>query len=92
LKLPESEDLGYIGMNDMIPKKRLFLDPPLPLVEEPKDKVEKPRATDVIKFSRLLGFEKGNVAEWIDFFKKVSTFQEGHCGALETEWHNKYTG
>jgi hypothetical protein len=36
----ELEDLGYIetNMNNMIPKKATFLVPPLPLVEEAKDK------------------------------------------------------
>jgi hypothetical protein len=37
-------------MNDTIQKKATFLIPPLPLVEEPKDKDEKPKATDLIKF------------------------------------------
>jgi hypothetical protein len=38
-------------MNDTIPKKTTFMVPPLPLVEEPsKDKDEKPKATNVIKF------------------------------------------
>jgi hypothetical protein len=32
-------------MNNMIPKKTAFLVPPLPLVEEAKDKDEKPKAT-----------------------------------------------
>jgi hypothetical protein len=50
LKLSESEDLGYIEMNDMIPKKTTLLVPPLPLVEEPKDKDEKTKATNIIKF------------------------------------------
>jgi hypothetical protein len=44
----ELEDLGYIGMNDTIPKKTMFLVPPLPLVEEAKDKDEKPKATNFI--------------------------------------------
>jgi hypothetical protein len=45
------EDLGYIGMKDTIPKKAsLLVLPPLPLVEEPKDKDEKPKATDLIDF------------------------------------------
>ncbi len=42
--------MGYIGMNESIPKKTLFLVPPLPLVEDAKDKDEKPKATDVIEF------------------------------------------
>jgi hypothetical protein len=50
LKLSESEDLGYIGMNETIQKKSTFLFLPFPLVEEPKDKDEKPKATDLIEF------------------------------------------
>jgi hypothetical protein len=45
LKLSESKDLGYIGMKDTT-----FLVPPLPLVEEPKDKDEKLKATGLIEF------------------------------------------
>jgi hypothetical protein len=37
-------------MNETIPKKTMFLVPPIPLVEETKDKDEKPNATDVIEF------------------------------------------
>ena len=43
--------MGYIGMNESIPKKTLYLIPPLPLVEDAKDKDEKPKATDVIEFA-----------------------------------------
>ena len=50
LKLSESKDLGYIGMNDTIPKKTMFLVPPLPLVEETKEKDKKPNARDVMEF------------------------------------------
>jgi hypothetical protein len=50
LKLSESEDLGYIGMNETIQKKATFLVSSLPLVEEPKDKDEKPKATDLTEF------------------------------------------
>jgi hypothetical protein len=60
LKLSESEDLGYIGMNDTSPKKMAFLVPPLPLVEEPKDKDEKPKTTDLIEF--LLKQRAGSTA------------------------------
>jgi hypothetical protein len=35
-------------MNNTIPKKTMFLIPPIPLVEETKDKDKKPNATDVI--------------------------------------------
>jgi hypothetical protein len=51
LKLSESKELGYIGMNDTIQKKAMFLIPPLPFVEEPQDKDEKPKATDLIEFN-----------------------------------------
>jgi hypothetical protein len=37
-------------MNDAIQKKATFLFSPLPLAEEPKDKDEKPKATDLIEF------------------------------------------
>jgi hypothetical protein len=51
LKLSESEDLGYIGINETVRKKaRTFLVPPFPFVKEDKDKDEKPKATDVIEF------------------------------------------
>jgi hypothetical protein len=50
LKLSESEDLGYIGINETIQKKTTFLVPPFPFVKEEKDKDEKPTATNVIEF------------------------------------------
>jgi hypothetical protein len=50
LKLSESEDLGYIGINKTIQKKTTFLVLPFPFFEEDKDKDEKPKATDVIEF------------------------------------------
>jgi hypothetical protein len=75
-------------MNDTIPKKTTFLVPPLPLVEEPKDKDEKPKATNVIKFMlkqqagstataptyklNVTRFCKGTVSEWIDFRKAIA--------------------
>ena len=84
----ESEDLGYIGMNESIPKKTLYLIPPLPLVEDAKDKDEKPKATDVIEFVlkqragstataptyklKVTRFCEGTVSEWIDFRKAIS--------------------
>jgi hypothetical protein len=37
-------------MKDTIPQKALFLVPPLPLVEEAKDKDKKPKATHAIIF------------------------------------------
>jgi hypothetical protein len=50
LKLSESEDLGYIGINETIRKKTTFLVPPFPFVKEDKDKEGKPKATDVVEF------------------------------------------
>jgi hypothetical protein len=50
LKLSESEDLGYIGINETIRKKTTFLVPPFPSVKEDKGKDENPKATDVIEF------------------------------------------
>jgi hypothetical protein len=50
LKLSESEDLGYIGINETICKKTTFLVPPFPFVKEDKDKDEELKATDVIEF------------------------------------------
>jgi hypothetical protein len=88
LKLSESEDLGYIGMNETIQKKATFLIPPLPLVEEPKDKDEKPKATDLIEFIlkqragstssaptyklKVSSFCEGTVSEWISFRKAIA--------------------
>jgi hypothetical protein len=67
-------------MNDTIPKKTMFLVLLFPLVEEPKDKDKKPKATDIIKFVlkqradstataptyklKVARFCKGTVAEW----------------------------
>jgi hypothetical protein len=84
----ESEDLGYIGMNDTIPKKATFLIPPLPLVEEPKDKEEKPKATNLIEFIlkqragstssvptyklNVSRFCEGTISEWISFRKAIA--------------------
>jgi hypothetical protein len=50
LKLSESKDLGYIGINETICKETTFLVPPFPVVKEDKDKDEKPKATKVIEF------------------------------------------
>jgi hypothetical protein len=50
LKLSESEDLGYIEINEIIRKKTTFLVPPFPFVKEDKDKDKKPKATNVIEF------------------------------------------
>jgi hypothetical protein len=75
LKLSESEDLGYIGMNDTIQKKATFLFLPLPLVEEPKDKEEKPKATGLIKF--ILKEQAGSTSSAPTYKLKVSRFCEG---------------
>jgi hypothetical protein len=80
LKLSESKDLGYIGMNDTIPKKAMFLVPPLPLVEEPKDKDEKLKATDLIKF--ILKQRAGSTSSAPTYKLKVSSFCEGSV----SEW------
>jgi hypothetical protein len=74
--------LGYIGMNDTIPKKMVLLIPPIPLVEETKakDKDEKPNATDVIGF--LLKQRAGSTATAPIYKLKVSRFCEGTV----TEW------
>jgi hypothetical protein len=82
------EDLGYFDMNDTIPKKATFLIPPLPLIEETKDKDEKPKATDVIEFLlkqragssaksptyklKVTRFCEGTVSEWIEFRKAIA--------------------
>jgi hypothetical protein len=89
LKLSESENLDYIGMNNTIQKKATFLFLPLPLVEEPKDKEEKPKATDLIEF--ILKQQAGSTSSAPTYKLKVlrrdcfrmDLLQEGHCGALE---------
>jgi hypothetical protein len=75
LKLLESEDLGYIGMNDTIQKKATFLIQPFPLVEEPKNKDEKPKATDLTEF--ILKQRAGSTASAPTYKLKVSRFCEG---------------
>jgi hypothetical protein len=50
LKLSETEDLGYIGINKTIRKKTTFLGPPFSVVKEDKDKDEKLKSTNVIEF------------------------------------------
>jgi hypothetical protein len=75
-------------MNDTIPKKATFLVLPLPLVEEPKDKDKKPKATNLIEFIlkqragstssaptyklKVSRFCKGTVWEWISFKKAIA--------------------
>jgi hypothetical protein len=71
----ESKDLGYIGMNDTIPKKTMFLVPSLPLVEETNDKEEKPKATVIIEF--LLKQRTGSTATAPTYKRKVSRLCEG---------------
>jgi hypothetical protein len=98
LKLSESKDLGNIGMNDMIPQKTMFLVPPLPLIEEPKDKDDKGKATGLIKF--ILKQRAGSTSSTPIYKLKFRGFafevllrdcigmnllQEGHCGALATK-------
>jgi hypothetical protein len=75
LKLSESEDLGYIGMNHTIPKKTTFLVPPLSLVEEPKDKDENPKATNVIEF--VLKQRAGSTSTAPTYKQKVMRFCKG---------------
>jgi hypothetical protein len=75
LKLQESEDLGYIGMNYTIPKKTTFLFLPLPLVEEAKGKEEKQKATYVIKF--VLKQRAGSTATAPTYKLKFSRFCKG---------------
>jgi hypothetical protein len=88
LKLSESEDLCYIGINETIQKKATFLFSPLPLVEVPKDKDKKPKATDLIEFIleqragstssaptyklKVSRFCEGTVSEWISFRKAIA--------------------
>ena len=67
--------MGYIGMNETIPKKTMFLVPPIPLVEETKDKDEKPNATDIIKL--LLKQRAGSTATAPTYKLKVTRFCEG---------------
>jgi hypothetical protein len=75
-------------MKDAIQKKATFLIPPLPLVEEPKDKDEKLKATDLIEFIlkqwagstssaptyklKVSRFCEGTVSEWISFRKAIA--------------------
>ena len=75
-------------MNNNIPKKTMFLIPPLPLIEETKDKDEKPKATEVIEFLlkqragssgkastyklKVTRFCEGTVSEWIKFREAIA--------------------
>jgi hypothetical protein len=75
-------------MNDTIQNKATFLFSPLPLLEEPKDKDEKPEATNLIEFILKQGagstssapthklkfsrFCEGTVSEWISFRKATA--------------------
>jgi hypothetical protein len=62
-------------MNETIQKNATFLFSPLPLVEEPKDKDKKPKATDLIEF--ILKQRAGSTASAPTFKLKVSRFWEG---------------
>ena len=62
-------------MNETIQKKATFLFSPLPLVEEPKDREEKPKATDLIEF--ILKQRAGSTASAPTYKLKVSRFCEG---------------
>jgi hypothetical protein len=62
-------------MNKTICKKTTFLVPPLPLVEQAKDKDEKPKATDVIEF--LLKQRAGSNATASTYTLKVKGFVKG---------------
>jgi hypothetical protein len=87
-------------MNNTIPKKMTSLVPPLPLVEEAKDKDEKPKANGVIKF--VLKQRAGSTATAPIYKLKATRFCKGlllrnrstskrpYFGALETERHNKH--
>jgi hypothetical protein len=62
-------------MNDTIQKKATFLFLPLPLVEEPKDKDEKPKATGLIEF--ILKQRAGSTSSAPTYKLKVSRFCKG---------------
>jgi hypothetical protein len=67
-------------MNNTIQKKATFLIPPLPLVEESKDKDEKPKATDLIEF--ILKQQAGSTSSAPTYKLKVSRF----CKETVSEW------
>jgi hypothetical protein len=69
-------------MNDMILNKTPFLVPPLPLVEEAKEKDEKQKATNVIEF--ILKQRAGSTAKAPTYKLKVTRFCEGTA----LEWIN----
>jgi hypothetical protein len=70
---------------DTIPRKTLFLIPPLPLIED--EEAEKAKTTDIIEFTlkqragssatgstyklKVTRFCKGTVSEWINFRKAI---------------------
>ena len=84
LRVKESLDLGYWKMDETIPKKRDFLVPALPLIEEV---AEKAKSTDVIEFLakqragsntsgptykvKVQHFNEGTVSEWIAIRKAI---------------------
>jgi hypothetical protein len=81
----ESEDLGWLGEMDTIPRKTSFLIPPLPLIED--EEAENAKTTDIIEFTlkqkagssstgstyklKVNRFCEGTVSEWIDFRKAI---------------------
>jgi hypothetical protein len=75
------EAIGRFGLH-WNPQKTMFLVLPLPLVEVPKDKDEKPKATDVIKF--VLKQQAGSTATAPTYKLKVTRF----CERTVAEWIN----
>ena len=81
----ESEDLGWLGEMDTIPRKTSFLIPPLPLIED--EEAENAKTTDIIEFTlkqkagssstgstyklKVNRFCEETVSEWIDFRKAI---------------------
>jgi hypothetical protein len=76
-RLKESETLGYFDMDETIPKKKAYLVPPLPLVEEATDSERK---TEIIEF--VLKQRAGSNATAPSYKLKVQRFCEGTVG----EW------
>jgi hypothetical protein len=76
-RLKESQNLGYFGMDEMIPKKKIYLVPPLPLVEETQEDGLK---TETIEF--LLKQRAGGTSTSPSYKLKVQRFCEGTVG----EW------
>ena len=72
LCVKESLDLGYFGMDEMIPKKQDFLVPALPLI---KEVAEKAKTMDVIEF--LTKQHSGSTVNGPAYKVKVQRFNEG---------------